>query len=235
MYDLLNTQARLSRQKEHLQLPKRHTLHPGAWLARVLCVKRCWVFLALTETLGSWGGSELAEDVQSIAEDAQHLRALGTVEQTLGDAILSLGASRKMVSLFLCYLGAGLTFFCAHAASWQFAVEENQSLTRSTPWAPLCSGLPLQCHQLVLCSDLLLSASKPQPISLFSLGCFWGAPQPVSVSCAGACCGAGRRTGDRASWCWWLPWQRKAAVCVSCPSPELCSSVWLLRLSLPCL
>lgn len=30
-------------------------------------------------------------------------------------------------------------------------------------------------------------------------------------------------------------WQRRAAVCVSCPSPKLCSSVQLLRLSLHCM
>lgn len=216
MYDLLNTQACLSRQKEHLQLPKRQALHPGTWLFRVLCVKRYWVFLALTETLGSWGGSEFAEDVQSIAEDAQHLRALGTVDQILGGAILSLGISRKMVSLFPCCLGAALTF-CAHAAAWLFAVEEMQNLTRSILWAPLCSGLPLQCHQLVLCSDLLLSASEPKPISLFSRGLLLRSPKPVSVPCAWTCCGPGRWTGDGASWCWWLPsWGMAEERCCLC-------------------
>lgn len=57
MYDLLNTQPCLSRQKEHLQLPGRHLLHTGARLFRVLCVKYR-VLLALAETLGSRGGSE---------------------------------------------------------------------------------------------------------------------------------------------------------------------------------
>lgn len=220
MYDLLNTHARLSRQKEHLLLPKRHTLHPGAWLFRVLFVKRYWVFLALTETLGTWGGSELAGDVQSVVEDAQHLRTLGTLDQTLGDAILSLGASRKMVSPFPCYLGAALTFFCAHAAAWLFAVEENQNLTRSTPWAPLYSV-----------STAVSSAGAVQRSAPFCqwalcslVGCSWGAPQPVSVSCAaGQAGGLVKEHPDVGA----FPpeeWQRKAAVCVSCPSPKLRSS-----------
>lgn len=58
MYDLLNTQACLSREKEHLRLPERHLVHPGAWLFRALCVKKYWARVALTETLPSWGGSE---------------------------------------------------------------------------------------------------------------------------------------------------------------------------------
>lgn len=183
MYDLLNTQACLSRQKEHLRLPERHlTSSRSLTFQGALCEEVLGI-------LGShWNPGELrrlrAEDVQSIAEDAQHLRALGTVDQTLGDAILSLGSSWKMISLLPCCLGAALTFFCAHAAAWLFAVEENQNLTRSVPWAPLCSGLPLQCHQLMLCSDVLLSASEPQPISLFSCGLLLRNPTTcVSVLC----------------------------------------------------
>lgn len=106
MYDLLNTQARLSRQKEHLQLPTRHALHPGTWLFRVLCVKRYWVFLALTETLGSWGGSELAEGVQSIAE------VLSTWEMWTKLCVMpffSWEPQEKWFQLFPCYLGAAFT------------------------------------------------------------------------------------------------------------------------------
>ena len=150
MYDLLNTQACLSRQKEHLPLPERNLLHPGSWVFRVFfsTFEKYHTLLDLTEILGSWGDSELAEDAQSIAEDAQHSRALGTMDQTLGDASLFLGTLRRMVSLFPCCGGASLTTCCARAAAWLFAVEQNQNLTRRVPGAPLCSGLLLQCHQV---------------------------------------------------------------------------------------
>lgn len=189
MYDLLNTQACLSRQKEHLRLPERHLLHPGAWLFRVLCVKKYWALLSLTETLGSWGGSELAEDVQSVAEDAQHLPGLGAVNQTLGDANLFLGTLRKMISLFPCCPGAALTPFCAHDVAWLFAVEGNQSLMRRAPWAPLCWGLQLQCHQVRV---VQWSASFCHRVPAHQLGLARATPeQPhglsVSASCAPTC------------------------------------------------
>ena len=84
-------------------------------------------------SLKPWGAEDLAEDVQSIAEDAQHLTALGTVDQTLGDVNLFLATLRKMVSLFPCCPGAALSPFCAHAAAWLFAAEEKQGLMRRAP------------------------------------------------------------------------------------------------------
>lgn len=74
----------------------------------------------------------LAENLGSIAEGAQDLTALGTVGQTLGGDSFFLGTLRKMVSLFPCS-GADLTPFCAHAAAWLFAVEENQGMTSRAP------------------------------------------------------------------------------------------------------
>lgn len=206
MYDLLNTQACLSRQKEHLQLPERHLLHPGAWLFRVLCVKKYWALLALTETLGSWGGSEFTEDAQTIAEDAQHLTALGTVDQTLSDAHLFLGTLRKMVSLFPCCPGAALTPFCARIVACLFAVEGKQSLTRRPSWAPLCSELLLRCHHVsvvqwsapfcwVPAHQLGLSqATSEQPHRLCQCSVYKHAR-----------CIPGTSTGDGASWHRWLP------------------------------
>lgn len=182
MYDLLNTQACLSRQKEHLRLPERHLLHPGAWLFRVLCVKKYWALLSLTETLGSWGGSELAEDVQSVAEDAQHLPGLGAVNQTLGDANLFLGTLRKMISLFPCCPGAALTPFWAHDVAWLFAVEGKQPDEKG-PMSPSALRAPAavssgQCCA-VICS-LLPPSPSPSAWSVMSYS--WAAPRPVSVS-----------------------------------------------------
>lgn len=141
MYDLLNTQAHLSRQKEHLQLPKRHTLHPAAWLIRVLCVKRCWVFLALTETLGSWGGSELA-DVQSIAEDVQHLRVLGTLYQTLGDAIFLPGSPKKYGFIFPMLSGSSFNILLCPCCSLAVCCGGKPEPDKKYPMSPSALRAP---------------------------------------------------------------------------------------------
>lgn len=148
MYDLLNTQGCLSIQKEHLWLPERRILHPEAWLFRVFFVKKYRALLARTDALGSWADSELAEDLQSIAEDSQHLTALWTVTQILSDASLFLGTFRKPGFSF-----SMLSRGSFNTLPWQcycllFAVKEKQSLMRRHLWAPLCSGLPLCCHQI---------------------------------------------------------------------------------------
>lgn len=121
----------------------------------VLSTECFWLSLKL------WG----AEGAQSIAEGVQHLTALGTGDQNLAGASFFMGTLRKMASLFPCS-GAGLTPSCAHATAWLFAVEEKQGMTRRTPWAPLCSGLPLPCHQMGGVQWSTTSANKPQPISL---------------------------------------------------------------------
>lgn len=147
MYDLLNTEGCLSIQKEHLWLPERHILHPGAWLFRVFLLRsteHSWL------SLKPWGAeqAQLAEDLQSIAEDSQHSTALQTVTQTLGDANLFLETLRKLGFSFSMLSRGSFNTLPWPCYCLLFAVEEKQSLMKRPLWAPLCSGLPLCCRQI---------------------------------------------------------------------------------------
>lgn len=183
MYDLLNTQACLSRQKEHLQLPERHLLHPGAWLFRVLCVKKYWALLSLTETLGSWGGSELAEDVQSVAEDAQHLPGLGAVNQTLGWCHPLPGNLKKNDVTFPMLSRSSfntlLRPWCCLAVCCRGKTEpdEKSPMSPSVLRAPAAVSSGQCCA--VICS---LLPPSPSPSAWSVTSCSWAAPRPVSVS-----------------------------------------------------
>lgn len=223
MYDLLNTQARLSRQKEHLQLPTRHALHPGTWLFRVLCVKRYWVFLVLTETLGSWGGSELAGGVQSIAE------VLSTWEMGTKLCVMpffSWEPQEKWFQLFPCYLGAALTILLCPRCS--LAVWCGQEVSHELLCAQGC-----HCRVISWCYAVICSFLPVGPISSFSCELLL-CQCPVHEHAVDKAGGVVMEHPDIGG----FPpeaWQRRAAVCVSCPSPNLCSSVRLLRMSLRCM
>lgn len=209
MYDLLNTQARLSRQKEHLQLPKRHTLHPGAWLFRVLCLKRYRVSLALTKP---WKLMRL----RACRRCSEHCRRCSAFKNSgkcgpnFGWCHSLPGSLKKKCFTFPCYLGAALTLLCARAAACLFAVEQNQYLTRT------------RTHELLW------------PINLFSCGLLLRSP--TACVSAWTCCGPGGWAGDGASWCWWLPsWGMAEKSCCLCELSQPCSSVGLLTLSLHCM
>lgn len=209
MYDLLNTQARLSRQKEHLQLPKRHTLHPEACLFRVFVWRDTeypWL------TLKPWKLRRLRA-CRKCSEHCRRCSAFknsGNCGPNFGWCHSLPGSLKKNGFTFPMLSGSSFNITLCPCCSCLFAAEENQNLTRT------------RTHELLW------------PISLFSCGLLLR--RLTACVNAWTCCGPGRWAGDGASWCWWLPsWGMAEESCCLCELSQPCFSVGWLRLSLHCM